>query len=118
MYADGTPGGESASGGTLDVRYALTDMQADRAVATLTISGDTALDQFVLTDGKVYDSVLCVVNTSTMPARLTMPTGHTYLTVSGLAPLQLPASSTNLVTITRMAADTFLVTRQGLEAIK
>ena len=69
-------------------------------------------------DGKVYDSVLYVVNTATVPVRLSLPTGHTYVTVSGLAPLLLPASSTNLVTITRMAADTFLVTRQSLEAIK
>ena len=98
--------------------YALTNRQVDRAVASITLSNDTALDEFVLTDGKVYDSVLYVVNTATVPVRLSLPAGHTYVTVSGLAPLLLPASSTNLVTITRMASDTFLVTRQGLEAIK
>ena len=98
--------------------YALTNVAADRAIASVSVSGDTALDSFVLADGKVYDSVLYVVNTSTAPVRLSLPAGHTYVTVSGLAPLLLPASSTNLVTITRMAADTFLVTRQGLEAVK
>ena len=77
-----------------------------------------ALDGFVLTDGNVYDSVLYVVNAAAIPIRLTLPAGHTYVTVSGLAPLLIPASSTNLVTVTRMATDTFLVTRQNLEAIK
>ena len=116
-------GGGSASVNTTIVQqveapYTLTDHVADRAIASVTVSGDTALDSFVLADGKVYDSVLYVVNTATAPVRLSLPAGHTYVTVSGLAPLLLPASSTNLVTITRMAADTFLVTRQGLETIK
>ena len=116
-------GGGSASVNTTIVQqveapYTLTDHVADRAIASVTVSGDTALGSFVLADGKVYDSVLYVVNTATAPVRLSLPAGHTYVTVSGLAPLLLPASSTNLVTITRMAADTFLVTRQSLEAIK
>ena len=98
--------------------YSLTDGAADRAIASVTVDADCAIDSFVLNDGKVYDSVLYVVNTATVPVRLSLPAGHTYVTVSGLAPLLLPASSTNLVTITRMAADTFLVTRQSLEAIK
>ncbi len=102
----------------VEAPYTLTDHAADRAIASVSVSGDTALDSFVLADGKVYDSVLYVVNTATAPVRLSLPAGHTYVTVSGLAPLLLPASSTNLVTITRMAADTFLVTRQSLEAIK
>ena len=116
-------GGGSASVNTTIVQqveapYTLTDHVADRAIASVSVSGDTALDSFVLADGKVYDSVLYVVNTATAPVRLSLPAGHTYVTVSGLAPLLLPASSTNLVTITRMAADTFLVTRHSLEAIK
>ena len=98
--------------------YSLTDGAADRAIASVTVDADCAIDSFVLNDGKVYDSVLYVVNTATVPVRLSLPAGHTYVTVSGLAPLLLPASSTNLVTITRMASDTFLVTRQSLEAIK
>ena len=98
--------------------YSLTDGAADRAIASVTVDADCAIDSFVLNDGKVYDSVLYVVNTATVPVRLSLPAGHTYVTVIGLAPLLLPASSTNLVTITRMAADTFLVTRQSLEAIK
>ena len=98
--------------------YSLTDGAADRAIASVTVDADCAIDSFVLNDGKVYDSVLYVVNTATVPVRLSWPAGHTYVTVIGLAPLLLPASSTNLVTITRMAADTFLVTRQSLEAIK
>ena len=102
----------------VEAPYALTGAAADRAIASVTVNGDTALDDFVLADGKVYDSVLYVVNAATVPVRLTLPAGHTYVTVSGLSPLLIPASSTNLVTVTRMAADTFLVTRQNLEAIR
>ena len=42
----------------------------------------------------------------------------TYVTIGGLTPLSMPTASTNLVTITRVAVDTFLVTRQNLEAVK
>jgi len=120
-FYGGTSGGGDPSSGdgvATDARYALTDRAADRSIASVTVSSDSALDDFVLTDGKVYDSVLYVVNIAATPVRLTLPAGHTYVTVSGLAPLLIPASSTNLVTVTRMATDTFLVTRQNLEAIK
>ncbi len=112
----GTPGGNSQI--VADTRYSLTGSVEDRAIASLTIDGDTVLDEFVLRDGKVYDSVLYVVNRGASPARLIMPSGHTYVTVGGLTPLSMPAVSTNLVTITRVAVDTFLVTRQNLEAVK
>ena len=120
FYGGTSSGGDPSAGDEVatDARYALTDRAADRSIASVTVSSDSALDDFVLTDGKVYDTVLYVVNTATAPVRLTLPAGHSYVTVSGLAPLLLPSSSTNLVTITRMAADTFLVTRQGLEAVK
>ena len=119
-YLDADPPHEDSHGYPVaeNVRYDLTDSAKDRSIASVTVNGDTALDDFVLADGKVYDSVLYVVNTAATPVRLTLPAGHTYVTVSGLAPLLIPASSTNLVTVTRMATDTFLVTRQNLEAIK
>jgi hypothetical protein len=112
------PGGGSVAPSSEDWRYVLSNNAEDRAIANVTIDGDTALDEFVLRDGKVYDSVLYVVNRGVSPARLIMPSGHTYVTVGGLVPLSMPAVSTNLVTITRVAADTFLVTRQNLEAVK
>jgi hypothetical protein len=114
VWGAGSAGGVQSG----DLPYALTNSPADRAIALVTVDGDRTIDSFVLKDGKVYDSVLYVVNAATVPVRLTLPAGHTYVTVSGLAPLLIPASSTNLVTVTRMATDTFLVTRQNLEAIR
>ena len=98
--------------------YSLTDGAADRAIASVTVDNDCAIDSFVLKDGKVYDTVLYVVNSSASEVHLALPVGYVYVTPMGKTPLTLPASSMNLVTITRLAERTFLVTRQLLELVK
>ena len=116
-YAHWTASGEGGTA-TNDLSYALTDHAADRAIATVTVSGDTAIDSFVLKDGKVYDSVLRIVNTSGSAVRLTLPFGYTYETFRGAAPLTIPANSRNILTITRTADNVFLVTREELETVQ
>ena len=114
-------GGGSSGGGSAesaDPRYALAANPADRAIASVTVEADCAIDSFVLTDGKVYDTVLRVVNTSDGEVHLTLPPGHVYETFRGATPLTLPANSRNMLTITRTADDTFLVSREELETVK
>ena len=112
----------SASGGGsvlgADPRYALSSVAADRAIASVTVDSDTAIDSFVLTDGKVYDTALYVVNSSASEVHLSLPGGYVYVTPKGKTPLALPANSMNLLTITRLAERTFLVSRQLLEIVK
>jgi hypothetical protein len=48
---------------------------------------------------------------------LSLPSGYSYVTVAGQMPLKIPANSTCLVTITRIAAGKFLVSRQMLEEL-
>lgn len=98
--------------------YTLTNGAADRAIASVTVNGDCSIDSFVLTDGKVYDTVLYVVNTAAAAVHLSLPSGYVYVTPKGKTPLTIPANSMNLLTITRVAASTFLVTRQQLETVK
>ena len=117
----GSSGGGSSGGGGLepvDPRYALTDHAADRAIASVTVDGDCAIDSFVLKDGKVYDSVLRIVNTSAGEVHLTLPAGYVYETFKGAKPLTIPANSRNMLTITRTADDTFLVSREELETVR
>ena len=119
----GSAGGGSSSASTTIVQqveapYALTNAVADRAIASVTVNSDCAIDSFVLKDGKVYDSVLYVVNSSAAAVHLTLPAGYVYVTPKGKTPLTLPANSMNLITITRLAEQTFLVTRQLLELVK
>ena len=114
-------GGGSSGGGSVepvDPRYALAASPADRAIASVTVNGDCSIDQFVLTDGKVYDTVLRIVNTSANEVHLTLPSGYTYETFRGARPLTIPANSRNMFTITRTAADTFLVSREVLETVQ
>ena len=99
-----------------DARYALASGVTDRAIATVTVDGDSAIDPFVLTDGKVFDTVLRVINTSATPSTLTLPSGYAYERLKGTAPLTIPALSTNLLTITRTADRVFFVAREELEA--
>lgn len=110
--------GSSAGNTPGDARYALSGKVADRAVATVTVSGDTALDEFVLTEGKVYDTVLRVVNTSESAVKLTLPAGYEYETFKGARPLVIPAKSRNIVTLTRTAERVFLVTREELATVQ
>ena len=107
----GSSGGESA---VVDARYDLADDVADRAIANVEIDGDATIDSFVLKDGKVYDSVVRIVNTSASAAKISLPGGFIYEKFKGTKPLEIPATSTNLLTITRTKGDTFLLSREEL----
>ena len=115
LYRSIFGGSGSAGGGS---PYALTNVAADRAIASVTVDDDCAIDSFVLKDGEVYDSVLRIVNTADRDVTLTLPVGHVYETFEGVNPLKIPASSTNILTITRTEANTFLVSREKLRTIQ
>lgn len=89
----------------------------DRTIASVKVYGDCFIDNFVLKDGKVYDSVLRIVNKADHEVYLVPPAGYVYETIGNDTPLTLPASSTSLLTITRTDDKTFLVTRQTLNVI-
>ena len=84
----------------------------------MTVSGDTSIDSFLLTDGQVFDMAIRIVNVAESAVRLSLPSGYDYETMGSADPLEIPASSTNMVTITRTAAKTFLVSRQQLRAVR
>ena len=105
--------------------YDLTRQPGDRAIADVTVDGDMALDAFVLKNGKVYDSVLYIQNIADHSVRVTLPTMPLtgYKTFKGVSPLTLPAYSTSILTITRVAGgnaggNEFLVTREELETVQ
>ena len=100
------------------IPYDLTDKMEDRAIASLTVDRDTALDGFVLKDGKVYDAVLRIVNTSGGAVTLTLPSGYAYETFKGASPLRIPANSRNILTITRTGENVFLVSREELDVVR
>ena len=107
------------------IPYDLTRKAGDRAIADVSVSGDTALDAFVLKEGKVYDSVLYISNTAGSAVKVTLPSmpQTEYKTFKGASPLTLPAYSTSILTITRVAAgnaggNVFLVTREELETVR
>ena len=112
----GSSGGGSAE--PVDPRYALAASPADRAIASVTVDADCTIDSFVLKNGKVYDSVLRIVNTSAGEVRLTLPAGYVYETFKGAKPLTIPANSRNILTITRTTGDTFLVSREELQTVQ
>lgn len=121
LAANGSAIGDNAE--MTDTRYTLAGNPADRAIADVTVSEDTALDAFVLKEGKVYDSVLYVKNNASHAVRVSLPSGNTYQTFKGAAPLTLPANSTSILTITRVArgissGNVFLVTREELETMR
>jgi len=123
--ADGgsSEGGQQSGGGAAAVQhvaspYSLTNAPADRAIASVTVSGDMALDAFVLTDGKVYDSVLYINNTADHAVTLSLPSGHAYEAIRGTKPLSIPANSRSILSITRVSDNVFLVARQELETIE
>ena len=91
---------------------------ADRAIASVTVDSDCDIDSFVLTDGKVYDSVLYISNTAANAVTLSLPAGNTYMAFKGTAPLMIPAQTQCILTITRVADTVFLVSREDLEAIQ
>ena len=98
--------------------YALTDYAADRAIASVTVDGDCEIDEFVLKNGKVYDCVLYISNTANRAVTLTLPTGNVYKSFKGAKPLTIPAKSQHILTITRVADKTFLVSREELEDVQ
>ena len=102
----------------VDVSYALTDTVADRTIASVTVNADCTIDKFVLKDGKVYDTMLRIVNTADHEVKLTLPTGYLYETFEGVDPLAIPANSRNMLSITRTDEKTFLVSREKLKIIQ
>ena len=119
----GSPGGGSPVVVTTIVQnvespYALTGTAADRAIASVTVNSDCAIDSFVLKDGKVYDSMLYVSNTADHEVTLSLPSGYTYKTIKGAKPLTIPASSQCIISITRVAANVFLVMREELDDVQ
>ena len=98
--------------------YSLTNIVADRAIASVTVDSDCAIDEFVLKDGKVYDCVLYISNTSEEDVTLTLPVGNVYKAFKGARPLTIPANSQHILTITRVAETTFLVSREELETLQ
>ena len=123
VFSSSGSGGGSASISTTIVQqvespYALTNSAADRTIASVTVDDDCAIDSFVLKAGEVYDSVLRIVNTANRDVTLTLPSGYVYETFEGVNPLKIPANSTNILTITRTEASTFLVSREKLRTIQ
>ena len=102
----------------VEAPYALTGTAADRAIASVTVNSDCAIDSFVLKDGKVYDSMLYVSNTADREVTLSLPSGYTYKTIKGAKPLTIPASSQCMISITRVAANVFLVMREELDDVQ
>lgn len=108
--------------------YDLTQQVKDRAIADVIVSNDVALDNYVLKDGKVYDSILYVHNNSENEVRVSLPSGDGnmsfhYKAFKGSNPLTLPAYSTSILTITRVAGTSvggniFLVAREELESVQ
>ena len=120
---NGTSGGGSAPASTTIVQqveapYVLTNSVADRAIASVTVDGDCAIDEFVLKDGKVYDCVLYINNTAEREVTLTLPAGNIYKSFKGTKPLKIPAQSQHILSITRVADTTFLVSREELETLE
>ena len=119
-------GGETAGAGSstttivqqVESPYALTDHAADRAIASVTVDNDCAIDSFVLKDGKVYDSMLYISNTASRTVTLTLPSGYVYKAIKGARPLSIPANSQSILSITRVANNVFLVSREDLETIQ
>ena len=108
----------SAAGGSFGSSYELTNYAADRAIASVTVNTDCAIDSFVLRNGKVYDTMLRIVNTANHSVKLTLPAGYVYETFKWAKPLTIPANSRNMLSITRTEANTFLVSREELETVR
>jgi hypothetical protein len=94
--------------------YNLSSELQDRVIANIEIEGDTAIDSFVLKDGKVFDCAVRIVNKSEKGAKVSLPKGFVYEKFRGTKPLHIPAASTNLLTITRTKGNTFLISREEL----
>ena len=98
--------------------YDLTQTAGDRAIASVTVNADSAIDSFVLKGGKVYDSVLYINNTADHAVTLTLPSGYVYKAIKGATPLRIPANTQCILSITRVAEQVFIVSREDLETIQ
>jgi hypothetical protein len=103
---------------TDDSRYGLSDTPGDRSIASVSISEDSALDEFVLENGKVFDCIIRIVNTAANDVTVTLPAGYVYESFKSATPLTIPANSRNILTITRTSDKTFLVTREELAVLQ
>ena len=101
-----------------DSRYGLSDTPGDRSIASVSISENSALDEFVLENGKVFDCIIRIVNTAANDVTVTLPAGYTYESFKSATPLVIPANSRNILTITRTSDTTFLVTREELAVLQ
>ena len=98
--------------------YDLTQTAGDRAIASVTVNADSDIDSFVLKGGKVYDSVLYINNTADHAVTLTLPSGYVYKAIKGATPLVIPSNSQSILSITRVAEQVFIVSREDLETIQ
>lgn len=115
---DGTPGRQPGVGGS-DGRYVLSTTSIDDSTITsMTVSDDASIESFHLSDGKVLDLAIRIENVAMRTVRIRLPSGYAYETIGGGDPLTLPANSKSMITITRTAEKTFLVTRQELVAVQ
>ena len=118
----GESGGSVPSGSSTFIQevespYALSRTAADRTIASVTVNSDCSIDTFVLKDGKVYDSLIRIENTADHAVKLALPAGYVYETFKGTSPLTIPAKSRNMLSITRTADKTFLVSREELATV-
>jgi hypothetical protein len=97
-----------------DSSYSLTDSIVNRSIVNVKVNKDSAIDSFVLKDGKVFDCALRIVNTSDKVVNISLPVGYVYEKFSNTKPLEIPALSTNILTITRTDEKTFLIAREEL----
>ncbi len=122
IFGAGGGGGSAPASTTIvqqvEAPYVLTNSVADRAIASVTVGGDCVIDEFVLKAGKVYDCVLYINNTAEKEVTLTLPAGNIYKSFKGTKPLKIPAQSQHILTITRVADTTFLVSREELETME
>ena len=119
----GSLGGGSAVGQQSEFSYSLTRVVEDRAIASLTVDSDRTIEAFALKDGRVFDTVLYIRNIAGRDVKLKLPSGNVYKTFKGKSPLNIPANSTSILTITRVAdgdagGNVFLISREELEPVE
>ena len=106
--------GQDNNGNVGNASYLLLDSVDNRSIANVKVDNDMAIDSFVLKDGKVFDCALRIVNTSDDVVTVSLPRGYVYEKFINTNPLEIPALSTNILTITRTDEKTFLISREKL----
>ncbi len=95
-----TPSPSLVSGaGSQDPRYSLSSKPADRDIASLTVVQDVRLDDFVLVQGKVFDTVLYIDNPTLKDVKVTLPSGNIYKSFKGAAPLTTTGKTVKLYAV-------------------